>query len=182
MEDKTERRRARAVTNGVALAVVVIFTAFGAIQSSVTSSKVSDQQAAMEQSDRRDDAESTCTSRVLFQTINALVQRTTFTVSASESNVDLQRAQLELLNTPQDATIEEQTAAFAKYTNALRQFVEASTGQQNQIKNNPFPTPEQYTACLKDAQDGVLDEPPTQPTNNPPTTGPTVPGDEGEER
>lgn len=92
-----------------------------------------------------------CTVRTLSQAIEALNERTTYTVSQVDSNVDLQRAQTKMLqilvHKPPYSEVN-RTKAVQKYFKALGRFFELSDKTKRTAIANSYPTKEEFEKCL----------------------------------
>lgn len=155
--------------DNIALIAVLLFTAFSAILSGVSVSKIADAQARNNETQTALARTQSCTESVLRQTINALNQRTAY---SPEINVaDLKRVQADA----------EKDKAFAKLVTAslakppvgedeARKIVEAYGKELNesiqtkdryielvQVKDkkaeqNPYPTLDDYRSCLNEGK------------------------------
>ena len=123
--------------------VIVVWGAFSAQQAS---NKVEETQKELARV-------SHCTQDILADTVEALNERTEYTGEQASSNVELQGAQYTFLAIlldnppPTDQKINESLRA---YVDALGQFVEVNTKAQIKVKNNPYPTSQDYESCLED--------------------------------
>lgn len=132
---------------GVALACVVVLTAYAAFTSQAASNRVLDLQSSR-------DAETSCISRVLFTTIQALNQRTQFTTAQALANSDLQRKQAAFISVVlrPEHTPQEGKAALQQYFRALQHFNRLIDKSVSQAIQNPYPEPTDFTNCLADAR------------------------------
>lgn len=136
--------------NKVVLVVLMVLVAWASIVSQITSNNVTKIQ-------ERDQREQQCTTRVLFDIVQALNERTTYSTEQAQLNLELQQAQatfVRVLVGPPPATEVQQGDALRKYFDALRNFnevVSKSTGKANAY---PYPTQEQYMTCLERAGRG----------------------------
>lgn len=143
--DKDDRGAAPPYFGQVALALVVLLTAYAAFSAQQSAN---DSAANQQQIERV----AVCTQATLSNTVNALNERTTYTVAQAEANIELQRSQTEFLAVvvtepePSDAI---QRSALKAYFEKLSSFVELSTATVNKIENNPFPTTEELSDCLE---------------------------------
>lgn len=154
-EGREEHRRTHArdergvldtrVGRNVALAVVVLLTAIAAFRSQAAVNRVHDAQDQQR-------AISVCVATTLADTIKTLNLRTEFTRNQATANVDLQRAQSQLLGVllhrpPYPDPV--QRHAFHKYFHALNDFVHAYGQSENTADKNPYPTVVQFDKCLE---------------------------------
>jgi hypothetical protein len=129
----------------VSLGIVVALTAFAAFQSQRAVNGVHNSQ-------HRETAVTTCTTQILKSTIKILDVRSEFTRNQAAANVDLQRAQSEmisvLLHEPPYSN-ERQLNAFKAYFQALNDFVEANGKSETSAKENKYPTVTEFNACVQ---------------------------------
>lgn len=125
--------------------IVVMITVFAAVQSQRAVNGSHDTQ-------NRQSALISCTASVVEKTIGTLKIRSDFTLNQVDANVDLQRAQSEmiavLLHDPPFST-QRQVNAFKGYFDALNHFVHAASTSQDTAENNPYPTVDQFNRCIK---------------------------------
>lgn len=140
---------ARKSLTHVAAFIVVVVTIWAAFQSQMAVTKI------------RENAdvnirETRCISGVLFKTVFALNERTTFSDGQARSNVALQRAQADLLgyflNVPPDATAEDANDALKRYFVALDNFIEVQDKAANKRTQFEYPTKQELNACLRQAR------------------------------
>lgn len=135
--------------NNVGVALAVLLTAWAAIQSQVASNKVTEVQASR-------DREQACTSQVVFSALEALDQRYRYASDQAESNVELQKAQADLLRNSfrPNTTEAESRAAFERYFESLTEFIRTNTAiiEQGEGTTSPYPTPSEYAECLTNAR------------------------------
>jgi|GEM_PF-3723089 len=141
-----EDRDRKGIINGVALALVVVATLYAAFTSAFTSSKVDEAQTQR-------DREVACTSQVLFDTVEALNDRTVKAAALAEGNVRLIDAQAKFLRTTlrmRDGGVIDEVArreALVTYLDAIEKFSKVSTEVQDARADNPFPTETEYREC-----------------------------------
>ena len=134
------------VVADAALLLVLAIVVWGAFASQKASNEVAETQVALEKITE-------CNKESLTDTISALNERTTYTGEQATSNVELQRAQYAFLAIlledppPSDARI---NASLREYIDALASFVEVNTKATVKVKNNPYPTTEDFESCLED--------------------------------
>ena len=130
----------------VALIIVVAFTAFSAFQSQRALNGYKDTQ-------NQQQALTACTARILKDTIATLDVRSNFVRKQASANVDLQRAQSEmiaiLLHEP-PYTDERQLAAFKTYFDALNSYVSASDKAEQLASEQPYPTITEFNTCISE--------------------------------
>lgn len=138
----------------IALAVVVALSFYSAVNSQIASNKVVDGQEQRDEDQVVRDRENDCTSTVLFSTVDALDTRTQFSGAQAQANIALQQAQLDLLTAGDDGelTHDEQVAHVNAYVSALRVFLQIATTSAATNQSKPYPSPEDYAACLKRAR------------------------------
>lgn len=128
----------------IVVAFLVIVTAIGAVQAGIAVNRVNATQD-------RQNSLITCTAQIQRQTIKALNVRTKFTRHQVKANIDLQRAQSEmisvLLHEPPYSD-QRQIEAFKAYFDALNHFVNAASKSQDKSADNPYPNVEQFNACI----------------------------------
>lgn len=145
--DPGKRRTYTGVVNGVALALVVIVTAYAAFLSQVASNKVQDSQ------DQRD-RENQCTSTIIFNTVKTLNERTQFSTQQAQANVELQKSQLEFITTlvtPQEQA--DYQPKLEQYFKALKNYNMIVAKSAGKAESYPYPLPEQYAQCLAKARE-----------------------------
>lgn len=149
----------------ISLFLVVGLTAYSAFQSQVASNHVSDNQVTIQINqdklkDTQDQLKDTqdrlervasCTQVFLSETILALNQRTTYTVSQAAANVKLQSKQaaffaIVLARPP--VTRREGRAALQAYEDALTRFVVLAGKSAAKVQENPYPTNQNLQDCL----------------------------------
>lgn len=140
MENESHDKREHGTVsfNTVALAIVVLLTAFAAFQS----------QAAVNKVDNAQD----CTTSVVFGALISLNERTTFTVDQANANIKLQKAQADFLTVSADeeSTEQERRTAFQGYFDALIAYNELAAKTAAKVQSYPFPDPQDYKDCLED--------------------------------
>jgi hypothetical protein len=128
----------------VVVATLVLLTGISAIRAQVAVNNVNETQD-------RQEALTSCTADIVEQTIETLKIRSDFTLSQVDANVDLQRAQSEmisvLLHEPPYSE-QRQIEAFKQYFDALNHFVAAASNAQNTATENPYPTVSQFGNCI----------------------------------
>ncbi len=143
------------VATKIGMAIVVVATVWAALQSTSAVRAVQAQQEADQQQQNIKNAEQRCTTNVLFDTIDALNQRTEFSGAQAQANIELQKAQLPLVRAIGDPTITDEEGAriVHNYLKALEKFLDLSSKQVSSVRQNPYPTIKGYQQCLADAQD-----------------------------
>lgn len=146
----------------VTLLIIIVITVWAAVQSQIAVNKVTENQEAVERQYQIRAKENACISSVLFATVQALNERTSFTVAQAEANVALQRAQAEMLgyflDLPPDATEEERRAVTTRYFEALTDFINLSVQTQDKAEEFKFPTEEEFIACLDQAHNPAQED------------------------
>jgi len=164
---KEDRRQARqTLINRIALFIVVAATLYAAVVSQIAANKSNENSQDIKDAQGIRDRESSCTSQILFSAIGALNDRSQFTVDQATANISLQKAQAALLLPSirgHVSTPAEGQEALKRYFQALTECLSAATKSQTAAINSPYPTPQQYAACLKTAHD---------PNGADPTIGP----------
>lgn len=147
-QEETRASRIRPTANGVALALVVIITAWAAF---ITQN--ANEQVASEQEVKQD--EDLCTSRVVFTAIRALNERTQFNTVQAGANVALQQAQLNFIRIilNPEAPDDRGREALEEYFDALTEFTTLVNRTTDKAKAFPYPTPSEYTQCLAEARE-----------------------------
>lgn len=117
---------------------------FSVVRTQQSNDRVADVQTSMLRSQD-------CTQQFFGSTINALNERTTYTVQQANANQDLQQAQLKFITVlaAPDHTTAQGTAAFSDYFDALRHYntlVQLGAGKADRF---PYPRVEDYRACLR---------------------------------
>lgn len=149
--------RSKITFQNVALLVVVLLTAFAAFQSqraanksNDTSDTVSDQQTALGSLQAEMKKNLDCTTGILFNAINALNERTTFSSGQADANIALVQAQFDLITKGQNPNLteEEQNALFQTYVDQVEQFLTVAEQVKGQQQQFPYPTVEDLTTCL----------------------------------
>jgi hypothetical protein len=138
------------VNLGVLFAIIVVSLSLFSTLS--TNSKVAKTQEAQAQSQIISDRENACTSSVLFATVDAINQRTQYTSEQADANIELQKAQLQLLRTPPNSPPAVGQAALARYVRSLTQYIKVTSDAKQAAVLNPYPTKEEYTRCLSEAR------------------------------
>lgn len=136
--------RTRLATN-IGLFLVVALTAWAAFSSQKASNAVTDQQ------DRQKHI-ADCTLSYQIKTLAALNARTTYAQEQGAANYDLQKSQSEFLlifvQKPK-ATPAQGLKAFEKYLGSLTKYLEVARSNNQAVSDNPFPTVEELTNCLR---------------------------------
>lgn len=147
---RLRRRDERGILNSrlgmnLVVALLVALTAISAIRAQAAVNDVKDTQAQQE-------ALTACTASMLTETIQTLDVRSNATREQVKANVDLQRAQSEmvsvLLHQP-PYTEARRVAAFKAYFDSLNQFVSAADNVEDKAISLPYPTVEQFNACIE---------------------------------
>lgn len=128
----------------IALLCVVVLTVWAAFASQRASNDV--------QSTQNDLARTTvCTQQYLSKTIRALNERTTYSQQAVAANVELQRAQAEMLSVllrEPPVGDPDREKAVQSYFRALTDFVSLSGRSGQKADTYPYPTNEELAECL----------------------------------
>lgn len=136
------------IANMVLLAVLVL-TVWAAFSSQSASNKVTSTQDEQERT-------TACTQRYLSKTIEALNERTTYSTEQLQKNVQLQKDQSKflgvLLQKP-PATEEERRVALDAYYENLTDFVVVAGLSGKKFEENPYPTDEEFMACIFPSKD-----------------------------
>lgn len=141
----------------IALFVVVLLTVFASFQSQVASNR-SDQAAdranniseKVIQLQREEKQNVDCLTQVLFDAINALNERTTYSSAQIDANIQLIQGQLDWLSKAQNPNLsqDEQLLLFQEYVTQVQQFIELSNQTKAHQNQFPYPTAEDLKACL----------------------------------
>lgn len=127
-----------------ALLVVVLMTVWAAFASQHATNQVHEQQKAQARI-------TSCTNEYLAKTIEALNERTTYTLDQAQTNVKLQEAQknyLKFLTHIPPYPEVERAAALRDYVARLSDFVEVSIKNTAKVSANPYPTPTEFSDCV----------------------------------
>lgn len=150
-ESRTRDERGAAnltsVGMGVAL-LVVIFSLFSTLQ---TNSRVADTQDQIVTNADTRGRENVCTATILFATVDALNQRTTYTTDQVTSNIELQNKQLKFLSSL-DSGKPLASDALDDYIKALSRYIKVTAQDRATAKENPYPTQQGYAVCLRKAR------------------------------
>lgn len=142
--------------------IVVIITVFAAIQSQAASNHAQDAIAEVKVQTEVRNAETKCISTVVFATIQALNERTTYTIRQAQANVDLQRAQALLIDfflTATPTTPEaEGRAAISRYFEALQIFTKLAAQTAGKAKQYEYPTEEEFLGCIHNARNPAQED------------------------
>lgn len=129
----------------LALLIVIALTVFAAFSSQKATNDVTRAQGNITRI-------SYCNQVYLSRVIAAVNERTTYTRTQVTANVALQKAQAEMLailiKRP-PVSDADQNSAIQGYFNALTKFVQANSNYENAADANPYPTDEDFTACIK---------------------------------
>jgi hypothetical protein len=141
------RQNARAISNGVALALVVLCTAYAAFTSQAASNRV------VHLAEQRGQEEA-CISSVLFTTVQALNQRTHFTVAQGRANAALQQSQADFIHVILDPAHTEAQArdSLAHYGDSLDTFLRLVRKSTDKAAAFPYPAPGDFSQCLANAR------------------------------
>lgn len=127
-----------------ALMIVVLATVYAAFASQSASNSVKDTQKKLQ-------LVVSCNQEYLAKTINALNQRTQYSLEQTDKNIALQRAQADYLN----VVLEIPDAGEIRTDKALRLYFEKLTGfatvsgkQTDKILTNPYPTNTELLDCI----------------------------------
>ncbi len=137
--------------SGVALFVVVALSVFASFQSQLNSNAVKDTQDKLKVAQVRIDKITNCNQKFISKTILALNERTTYSTDQTKANIALQKGQLKLLVyllTIPPPTPEQGDKAFRDYVAKLNHYVELTAATSDKQLNNPYPTPEEFKACV----------------------------------
>ena len=92
-----------------------------------------------------------CTSFILTKAITALNERTTYSGAQADANIDLQKAQAEMLDIlthePPYSDAEKE-AALQAYLDAQDRFFELAKKSGVKVDENDYPTKEEFETCL----------------------------------
>lgn len=103
--------------------------------------------------DKNRDQETACTSTVLFQLSSAIDTRTQLSGSQAAANIEAWKAQLRLLTSNLSTVTPEQGARMlATYVAAIKTFLSIATDSAATNKVTPYPDPDVYAKCLKEAR------------------------------
>lgn len=142
---RDDRGALNLVSVGMILALaVVLFSMFSTIH---TNNRVTDAGKAR-------DRENTCTSTVLFATVDALNRRTAFSTDQATANIALQEAQLKFLSSIGKPPPTDGTDPLVDYLKALTVYLQITAKQRDVTQANSFPTQQQYASCLDQARSG----------------------------
>ena len=97
-----------------------------------------------------------CTEQFLGSTVDALNERTQYTIAQADANVELQRSQLKFIKAlvaPGPTPSREGEQALNDYFNALQEYTRLTGLQTGRVESNPYPTPEEYRMCLSEGQE-----------------------------
>jgi hypothetical protein len=135
----------------VFLLVIVCITAYAAFRSEQTSDRLADTQEKLAETQQRLENTTACNRVYLGETIDALNQRTTYTVQQAQANLELQKEQARYLGTvlvlPQPSAAELRTS-LQRYFSELGKFTRTNTRTIDEIESNPYPTPTEFSQCL----------------------------------
>jgi len=123
---------------------VVIMTVWAAFATAKTN-------AELEKQGQRIEAITACNQQYLYKTIEALNERTTYTQTTADANVELQQGLadfIDILLFQPPKTPEERYAALQKFDRKLAAYVESSLKQKGKTSAYPYPTEEELSACL----------------------------------
>jgi len=140
--DEAEEKKKFKFTSA-ALLVVVVLTAYASFSSQKTSNSIQDTQEQLQ-------LIASCNQKYLDQTVTALSERTTYTRSQADANLDLQRAQsifLTVLVRQPPATPAEEDRATNEYYDTLTEFIEIAGLTAGKVAQNPFPEPAALASC-----------------------------------
>lgn len=133
-----------AIVLDVCLVMVIALTVWASFSSQLASNGVKETQ-------QRIARVSYCNQEFQKKTLTALNERTEYTQSQTEQNIALQKAQAAfvsvLLKKP-PATEVKRVEALNTYFNALSSFVVVNERAKQKVKNNPFPTTDEFADCL----------------------------------
>lgn len=128
----------------IALLLVVVLTVWASFSSQKASNDIQDTQDQLLRV-------TTCTKTTLTKTVEALNQRTTYTQDQTEANVNLQRAQVEFLQTlfqEPPSTEKQRKDALRHYFDSLTKFVTVAGAARQKAAFYPYPTTDDLNNCL----------------------------------
>lgn len=136
----------------LALFLVVVLTVYSSIKSQQSSDKVADAQDSVSKTQSSQAKSQSCTQMILIKTVAALNARTEFSQDQAAANRDLQKSQASFIGlfvsqTPVNST--DAAKALNTYFTAITTFITVSGKTSNSIANNPYPTPTEFSDCLK---------------------------------
>lgn len=136
------------VVADVMLLAVIILTVWAAFASQRASNTVEEQQDDISRI-------TTCNQAFLGDLLIAVNERTTFTADQARANIDLQRSQsqfLAIILADPPKTDAAQDQALRDYFANLNDFIEVNSNAARKAEENPYPTIEEFNACLMDDQ------------------------------
>lgn len=92
-----------------------------------------------------------CTSMILSEAVVALNERTTYTGAQADANIELQKAQAEMLGIlahEPPYSEERRDAAVDAYFTALYKFISLSKKSNQKVDENDYPTKTEFETCL----------------------------------
>lgn len=108
-------------------------------------------QADLKSTQDRLDHVVSCTSFILTKAITALNERTTYSGAQADANIELQKAQAEMLDIlthePPYSDAKKE-AALQAYLEAQDRFFELSEKSEIKVDQNDYPTEAEFVACL----------------------------------
>lgn len=137
MEHESHHRdqRGRTSFETIALALVVLLTAYAAFASQIALNKSSETQD--------------CTIVAVYGALTSLNERTTYSEEQIGANIKLQRSQAEFLSVAvRQGPEDERQEAFLNYFNALTNYNEVSQKTAAKQRSYPIPDPQDYRDCL----------------------------------
>lgn len=137
----------------IMMILVLMVTVYAAFSTQKVNNDLKKTQADLAVAQDRIEHVAGCTALTLTEAIDALNGRTTYTVEQVDSNVELQRAQADMLrilaHEPPYSEVEQEKAIQA-YFSALDKFVGLSEKTKDKAEQNDYPTTSEFKACLND--------------------------------
>ena len=145
LKDESGITRFPVVAN-IALALVVMTTVYAAFLSQKASNEVEENQLTIEKITK-------CNQMYLAKTVEALNERTTYSLAQARANVDLQGAQAELLRRilvePPPTQEVGRDALRDYFEGGVQSYIEVNERALAKYIENPYPTTEDIEACLR---------------------------------
>jgi len=136
----------------IALPIVVLITAWAAFQAQVALNHYKVQQAQIKMTQDETAAQTVCTRTILSQTISALNIRTQYTQNQAQANVELQRAQAQLLRIllhKPPYSEEAREDASTDYAWSLGDFLTSASTTSDSFDENPYPKDDALAICIR---------------------------------
>lgn len=139
------------IAANIALFAVVVVTLYAALLSQAASnnSGKTAEDVLQIQADQKQNLD--CTTQILFDAIEALNERTTYSAAQNDSNIALQKDQLNFLTrflTKPPPNESQQSASFQTYVDSVMEFLELTEATKTRQMQNPYPKTEDLTRCL----------------------------------